>query len=72
MKIADVNPIHMAAWCAKLFGFRSNIAHGMLLMARFVQAAQATGMNLDGCVYRSSLNDCSLHIFRNYFCSACN
>jgi len=48
VKIADVNPIHMAAWCAKLFGFRSNIAHGMLLMARFVQAAQATGMNLDG------------------------
>lgn len=39
----DVNPIHMAAWCAKLFGFRSNIAHGMLLLARFVQAANETG-----------------------------
>lgn len=41
-----MNPIHMAAWCAKLFGFRSNIAHGMLLLARFLQAAGETGAAL--------------------------
>jgi len=37
----DVNPIHMAAWCARLFGFRSNIAHGMLVLARAVVTAEA-------------------------------
>ena len=33
----------MAAWCARLFGFRSNIAHGMLLLANFMQAATKAG-----------------------------
>ena len=40
---ADVNPIHMSAAIAQLFGFRSCIAHGMYLLARSVAAIQNAG-----------------------------
>jgi len=36
----DVNPIHMAAFTAKLFGFRSAIAHGMFSAARCLALLQ--------------------------------
>ncbi|KAK9830199.1 hypothetical protein WJX72_010248 [[Myrmecia] bisecta] len=40
----DVNPIHMHAMLARLFGFRSNIAHGMFLLARSLELMQAAGV----------------------------
>ena len=50
----------MAAWCAKLFGFRSNIAHGMLLLARFVSSAQAAGALAAGAHFRICFKFCHL------------
>jgi len=38
---ADFNPIHLSTWSAKLFGFRSSIAHGMWTLARSVAALPA-------------------------------
>merc|ERR1712173_161449 len=32
----DVNPIHLHKYLAKLFGFRSNINHGMWSVARII------------------------------------
>jgi hypothetical protein len=43
---ADFNPIHLSNWSAKLFGFRSPIAHGMWTLARSV-AALHTGNDAD-------------------------
>ena len=34
----DLNPIHLSAWSARLFGFRRAIAHGMWTKARAVAA----------------------------------
>ena len=39
----DVNPIHWSPRLAKLFGFRSNIAHGQHVIARAVNAIEQQG-----------------------------
>ena len=39
----DRNPIHMSRTLAQLFGFRSCVAHGMLLLARSVISIQNAG-----------------------------
>ncbi len=39
----DRNPIHVSATLAHLFGFRSCVAHGMLLLARSLIAIQNAG-----------------------------
>ena len=36
----DVNPVHVAPWLARLFGFRSHIAHGMAVQQMAMAAAQ--------------------------------
>ena len=59
----DINPIHMAVWCAKLFGMRSSIAHGMLLLTRCVTAAEATGAQMS--VSRVLLEDCHQVVLLN-------
>lgn len=38
---SDRNPIHLHPWSAKLFGMRSNIAHGMWTKARCLAALEA-------------------------------
>ena len=40
----DLNPIHLHPLAAKLFGFRSNIAHGTLLVARSLASMQQAGI----------------------------
>ena len=40
----DLNPIHLHPWCARLFGFKSNIAHGMWSKARCLSELAAQGV----------------------------
>ena len=37
----DMNPIHLHPVLARLFGFKSNIAHGHLVLAQALSAIQA-------------------------------
>ena len=37
----DMNPIHLHPVLARLFGFRSNIAHGHLVLSQALSAMQA-------------------------------
>ena len=37
----DMNPIHLHPVLARLFGFKSNIAHGHLVLAQALSAMQA-------------------------------
>ncbi len=53
----DRNPIHVSATLAQLFGFRSCVAHGMLLLARSVISIQNAGAL---CVWASVLTPIGL------------
>ena len=35
-----MNPVHVTPWLARLFGFRSHIAHGMAVQQMAMAAAQ--------------------------------
>ena len=37
----DMNPIHLHPVLARLFGFKSNIAHGHLVLSQALSAMQA-------------------------------
>lgn len=43
----DLNPIHLHPWCARLFGFKSNIAHGMWSKARCLSELAAQDVLLE-------------------------
>ena len=51
----DINPIHMHSFLAIQFGFRSNVAHGMFLLARCISAVQAAGAHLQNTFILKSL-----------------
>ena len=42
----DINPIYLHSFLAIQFGLRSNVAHGMFLLARCISAVQAAGVQL--------------------------
>lgn len=43
----DVNPIHISPMLAHVFGFRSNIAHGMMLVALVYEILRKRGARGD-------------------------
>jgi hypothetical protein len=51
----DRNPIHLSAPTARLFGFRTAIAHGMWAMARTLAALEATGAVTCAVTFRSPI-----------------
>lgn len=50
----DINPIHMSPKLARLFGFRSNIAHGMMLVGCVHEALSKGGASVGGCAVRGA------------------